>query len=185
MATESRRDGRSIPFDSNERSRAPSFQRRDPETGVERRSFTIAAAVQAELSTARTLAQALESRPRTRCRVSQVVTSRWGVIDAADEVLGLMLQRLAKSLIGLPFSSLIAGPERRIFGERARLLLEASDASEWETRIIAPGARIGIPVAISVERAGENSLRWYIRDLTELRRAQARVMELEAITLAS
>jgi hypothetical protein len=180
MAMESRRDGRlvGVPEDG----RSAGFQRMDRELDGPRRPLSIAAAVERELGSARAVVEALSQRPRGRCRVSQVQTTRWGEVAAADEVLGLMLQRPAKSFIGMPLSQLVAGPERRVFAERARALLESASGTEWETRLIAPGARVGVPVAISVERGEGNVLRWYIRDLTELRRAQARVMELEAIT---
>ena len=153
------------------------FARREEERAAERRMPDAGP----ELRSARAQVKALEARPRARCRVSQVQTSRGGLITAADEVLAMMLQRPARSLIGLPLASLIAGPERRVFGDRARMLLDGPDGAEWETRMIAPGARIGVPVALSVERAADGDLRWYVRDLTELRRAQARVMELEHV----
>ncbi len=180
MAMESRRDGRlvGVPEDG----RLAGFQRMDREPETPRRSLSIASAVESELGSARAVVEALSQRPRGRCRVSQVQTSRWGEVAAADEVLGLMLQRPVKAFVGMPLAHLVAGPERRVFAERARVLLESAPGTEWETRLIAPGARIGVPVAISVERGEGNVLRWYIRDLTELRRAQARVMELEAMT---
>ena len=181
MATESRREGRAAGSVSD---REAGFTRWAPDRqGVEQRGAAGLPGQRAELDVARSIVAALESRPRERCRVSQVQASPSGIIDAADVVLGLMLQRPAKGLIGLALSTLIAGPERRLFAERARMLLDGRTGLEWETRIIAPGSRIGVPVAISVERGPESSLRWYIRDLTELRRAQARVMELEAAAL--
>ena len=134
-----------------------------------------------ELAAARSQVQALESRPRARCRVSQVQTNLGGLISSADEVLGLLLQRPARGIIGLPLSSLIAGPERRVFAERTKALMEGPDGAEWETRLLAPGAHVGVPVAITLERGPAASLNWYIRDLTDLRRAQARVMHLEQV----
>lgn len=183
MATESRRDGHRL-VGVPETLRSPAYQRREHDEEPARRSLSIAAAIAAELDSARAVVQALALRPRTRCRVSRVQTSRWGLIESVDEVLGLMLQRTVKSFVGLPLAELIAGPERRVFAERARALLEALEGAEWETRLVAPGARIGVCVAISVERAEGDVLRWYVRDLTELRRAQARVMELEAIAIS-
>jgi hypothetical protein len=132
-----------------------------------------------ELAAARASVQALETRPRARCRVSQVQTNGGYVITSADEVLGLLLQRASQSVIGAPLSSLIAGPERKIFAERAKLLINGSDGAEWETRIIARGALTSVPVAITLERAPDGTLNWYLRDLTELRRAQSLLMQLE------
>jgi hypothetical protein len=179
MATESRRDGRLVGVPEV----VGSFQRLDREVETPRRPLSIAAAVESELAVARGVVEALTHRPRGRCRVSQVQTTRWGEIVSVDEVLGLILQRPAKSFVGLSLAELIAGPERRLFADRARVLLESPPGTEWETRVVAPAVRIGVSVAISVERGDRNVLRWYIRDLTELRRAQARVMELVAISM--
>ncbi|HYE61307.1 MAG TPA: hypothetical protein VD997_04865 [Phycisphaerales bacterium] len=134
-----------------------------------------------ELTAARAKVQALESRPRARCRVSQVQTTLGSMITSADEVLGLLLRRPVRALVGTHLPALIAGPERKLFAERAKALMEGPEGGEWETRIIAPGALVGVPVAISIERGPEGTLNWYIRDLSELRQAQARVMQLEQI----
>lgn len=183
MAMESRRDGHRL-AGTPESLRSPAYRRHEQGEARPRRAQPIAAALEAELATARAAAQALALRPRSRCRVSRVQTCRWGVIESVDEVLGLLLLRPARVFVGMHFSGLIAGPERRIFAERAKVLLDSPAGTEWETRLIAPGARVGVSVAISVERS-ESSLSWYIRDLTELRRAQARVMELEALRLGT
>ena len=136
-----------------------------------------------ELTAARARVQALESRPRARCRVSQVLTSPGLLITAADEMLALMLHRPVRPLIGMTLSMLIAGPDRKLTADRAKSLLESADGVEWETRIVAPGALVGVPVAITAERGRDGGVAWYFRDLTELRRAQARVMQLEMTAL--
>jgi hypothetical protein len=159
----------------------PAFQRREGRAGHdERRSpGQTFAGVLGELEAARAHVEALEARPRARCRVSQVRTTLGCLITSADEVLALLLQRPTRALIGLPLATLIAAPERKHFAARAKALMDGPDGAEWETRMIAPGALLGVPVAITLERAAGGIFNWYLRDLSELRRAQAHVMQLE------
>lgn len=186
MATESGRDGnrdRSRQAEALELKGARSFSRQDERLiHAARRAtkVTFKGALE-DLAAARSAVEALESRPRARCRVSQVQTTLGSLITSADEVLGLLLQRPPRTFVGMPLANLIAGPERKIFSERARALMEGAEGVEWETRLAAPGARIAVPVAITLERGQDGTLNWYIRDLTELRRAQSRVMELEQL----
>jgi hypothetical protein len=175
MAMESRNDQRG---GRQSETRQPSYGRTASARNAERRVIGEASGP-GDLGAARAAVAALEARPRARCLVSQVQTSRGGLITGADEMLSQLLNRSARGFVGTALANLIAGPERKLFGERARMLLEGKDGEEWETRIIAPGARVGVPVALSVERSPDGNLRWYVRDLSELRQAQARVMELE------
>jgi PAS domain-containing protein len=106
------------------------------------------------------------------------------VITGANQAAAALLARDLHDLVGTPLASLIASPDRRSFRRRACELIENPDSGEWQTRIIRHNSLIAVSVALSIEpvpgpTGAPRAMRWFIRDLRPLRRAQSEAMARE------
>ena len=103
-----------------------------------------------------------------------LVTDQSGTIVRADAAVAALLHRSTDELVGAPLAALIALPDRRRFGHHLCELIENPDRGEWQTRLSRAGSLICMSVALRIEvLPGSRLLRWSVRDLSELRRAQA------------
>jgi PAS domain-containing protein len=113
-----------------------------------------------------------------------IETDMKAVITGANHAAASLLARDLHDLLGTPLASLIASPDRRAFQRRACELIENPDSGEWQTRIIRNNSVIAISVALSIEpvpgpTGAPRAMRWFIRDLRPLRRAQSEAMARE------
>jgi PAS domain S-box-containing protein len=104
--------------------------------------------------------------------------------DLAGQIIGLnhsaaaILGEDRDHAVGRSLAAMIALPDRRRFGARLCELLENPDTGEWQTRVAPSGSLITISVALSLQpratgRGAPQALRWEVRDLRSLRRAQS------------
>jgi PAS domain S-box-containing protein len=112
--------------------------------------------------------------------VGHLETDLSGVITRVNHVAAAMLKRPGSELLGQRLSECIAQPDRRQFERRVCELVENPESGEWQTRLVQPDSVITISVGLSVTmEAGDGEprgMRWVVRDLRELRRAQSEAM---------
>jgi hypothetical protein len=106
------------------------------------------------------------------------------VITEVNPAAAALLRREPRSLVGTSLASHIAQPDRRLFRRRLCELLENPESGEWQTRIIPCGSLITVSVGLTVQvivgdHREARGLRWVMRDLRELRRAQSEAMARE------
>jgi PAS domain S-box-containing protein len=119
-----------------------------------------------------------------------ITTDMDAAITEVNRAAAGLLRREPRSLIGTALAAHIAQPDRRLFRRRLCELLENPESGEWQTRIIPCGSLITISVGLAVQVVpganGEaSSLRWVMRDLRELRRAQSEAMAREEARYSS
>ena len=127
---------------------------------------------------------AVQSPPLTPAPQGLIETDMSAVITGANHAAADLLARDLHDLVGTPLALLIAAPDRRSFRKHACELIENPDSGEWQTRIIRSNSVIAISVALSIEpvpgpTGAPDSMRWIIRDLRPLRRAQSEAMARE------
>jgi PAS domain-containing protein len=103
--------------------------------------------------------------------LGMITTDLRGVITGLDGAIAVLLRRDPSDLIGRPIAAIVSLPDRRRFGHHICELIENPDHGEWQTRLSRGGSLITISVALRVQVVA-GSLRWFVRDLRELRRAQ-------------
>jgi PAS domain S-box-containing protein len=143
----------------------------------------------AELESSR---QALESE-RSRYRelfdsapVGYILTNCQGTVQEVNLAAVNLLREQPEFLIGSPFARLLAREERAVFfGNLGRLTRqEVLKIETWETAIQPPNGT-PFPCAILVnlvqdESRGLTGLRWILRDVTERKQAEEKILRLNA-----
>ena len=107
-----------------------------------------------------------------------LITDRWGIIREANRTATEMLNRRQDHLIGKPLSIFIPQPERRSFYNLLQRLRQGEIIKGLEINIQPSNDRSPFIAAISIApvRDEQNLLigfRWLLRDVTQLREAQA------------
>jgi hypothetical protein len=158
------------------RAAAPELDPQDARAGALRHAQRCLTLQMEALAAARAMCdRAPAPRPRTHgAPTGSLTTDQRGVIVRADASVGALLRRLPAELVGAPLAAIVALPDRRRFGHRLCELIENPDHGEWQTRLSRAGSLISLSVSLRVEVVPESYLlRWWVRDLRELRRAQA------------
>ena len=107
-----------------------------------------------------------------------LITDPWGIIQEANRTAAEMLNRRQDHLIGKPLPILIPQVERRSFYNLLHRLRQEKPIKDVEIGIRPSNNRSSITVAISIApvRDEQNQLigfRWLLRDVSQLREAQA------------
>ncbi len=107
-----------------------------------------------------------------------LITNRWGIIQEANLTASEMLNRRLDHLIGKPMSVFIPQVERRPFYDLLQSLRQEESIKGVEISIKPSSNRSTLTAAISIApvRDEQNLLigfRWLLRDVTQLREAQA------------
>jgi PAS domain S-box-containing protein len=117
--------------------------------------------------------------------VGFITTTLSGVITDANSAAASLLRSAPEALIGRPLAAFISPPDRRRVRDKVLEILENPGIGEWRTRVLPKDARIPVPVGITAHPVGFSApegpggIRWVVRDLTELRRAQAHARQLD------
>ena len=150
---------------------------RSADEGLSRQMETLAAAREATRRECRRFEDLFDSAP-----IAYIETDLGTTILNANQRAASLLGKERRLLVGEPLPHFIAAPDRRRFRRHMGELMENPQSGEWQTRIAPCNSMITISVALTVqvppEREGA-SLRWVVRDLRELRRAQAESMTRE------
>jgi PAS domain-containing protein len=113
-------------------------------------------------------------RPRRHSPVGTITTDVRGVIVHVDRSLAGLMRRDPQTLVGRSMAAIIALPDRRRFGHHLCELIENPARGEWQTRLRRDGSLVSISVALRIEVIpGSGLLKWCVRDLRDLRRAQS------------
>ncbi|MBE9048647.1 PAS domain-containing protein, partial [Pleurocapsales cyanobacterium LEGE 10410] len=107
-----------------------------------------------------------------------LITDRWGVIQEVNRSAGEMLHRRPVHLAGKPLSIFIPPTERRSFYNLLQRLRQAEPITGVELAIQPSDNRPLLTAAISIAPVGDEQnhlvgFRWLLRDVTQLRQAQA------------
>jgi PAS domain S-box-containing protein len=118
--------------------------------------------------------------------IGYVLTNCEGVIQKVNQAATALLGERGKLLEGLPLAGLVAREDRAALSEIIGRLqrAEREQIENWEARIEPPRAA-AFPASLAVNLVLDDlgrpaGLRWVLRDVTERREAQERVLRLNA-----